>query len=244
MRPTTSPWREGARRRTPTSEIVEHRQVEDFQSAGAPSASRPQPAQRRQFSHHHFPNRSQFFGKAFLGQAQRDDGSKAGPGPFRNPAGEPGPNAAEHQTIESGDEALNPKGEAGEEPDRQIRIGRECRPDRLAGDEETPSRLGRGGRGGIRAAGEERHLAQRAAGPLLVNHLPAANRLANDPDPAFDHDEEPLGLVAGAEQHLAPGIAFVEAAARKSVEQPTRPGLHGRAGDAWQYCPPLHRSGT
>ena len=43
---------------------------------------------------------------------------------------------------------------------------------------------------------------------------------------------------------MAPGIPFVEAAARESVKQPTRPGLHGRAGGVRQYRPPLHRSGT
>lgn len=58
-------------------------------------------------------------------------------------------------------------------------------------------------------------LPQGAARPLLVNHRPATDRFANDPDPSFDHDEEPFGG-----------------------------GLHGLAGGVRQYDPPLHWSGT
>ena len=77
-----------------------------------------------------------------------------------------------------------------------------------------------------------------------MNHLSATDRLPNNPDSAFNHDKESFGVVAGPKQDLAPGIPFVEAAARQSVERLTRPGLHGRAGGVRQYNPPLHRSGT
>lgn len=138
-----------------------------------------------------------------MGKTEGNDGPAGSAGALLDPRGQPGPHTAEREPVEPGNDFAEAKGQPGEEPKRQLRVGGDGAVDRRGTEEEAQRRLHRGGGGGIGLAGKEGDLAERSPGALDVDHLTAPHGLAQHPYPPVEHHQQTPRRVTGTKECFA-----------------------------------------